>query len=66
MSNWKQHIKFALIFILVYIILKLFVPQYLLIATILIAFFIVNYITRHVISENWIAKVVRFILGKDF
>jgi hypothetical protein len=66
MSNWKQHIKFALIFILVYIIFKLFVPQYLLIATILISFFIANYITRHVISENWIAKVVRFILGKDF
>jgi len=66
MSNWKQHIKFALIFILVYIIFKLFVPKYLLIATILISFFIANYITRHVISENWIAKVVRFILGKDF
>jgi hypothetical protein len=66
MANWKQHLIYVFVFILVYIIFKLYIPQFFLLASLFIAFFIAIYVTRNVITENWIAKVVRFILGKDF
>jgi hypothetical protein len=66
MANWKQHLIYVFVFILVYIIFKLYIPQFFLLASLFIAFFIAIYVTRNVITEDWIAKVVRFILGKDF
>ena len=66
MTNWKQHFIYAVFFIFLYIIFKLYIPHYFMLASIILAFFIAMYVTRNVITENWIAKVVRFILGKDF
>jgi hypothetical protein len=66
MHNYLKHIVVFLSFISLYIFCKLFLPQFNLLTTIIIAVLLSHYITNYVISENWIAKVVRFILGKDF
>jgi multisubunit Na+/H+ antiporter MnhE subunit len=66
MHNYLKHTLVFLSFIIFYIFCKLYIPQFNFLATIIIAVLIAHYITRYVISENWIAKVVRFILGKYF
>ena len=66
MSIMQKHISVAVLSIIIYIICKLYLQQFNLLTTIIIATFIAIYVTRNVITEDWIAKVVRFILGKDF
>ena len=66
MSIMQKHISVAVLSIIIYIICKLYLQQFNLLTTIIIATLIAIYVTRNVITEDWIAKVVRFILGKDF
>lgn len=66
MSIKQKHLFVAVLSIIIYIICKLYIPQFNLLTSIIIAVLISSYVTRNVITENWIAKVVRFILGKNF